>query len=92
MYRAGIDPDTKKRIIVSTRKVIVRNDFGLWLNQNMLRIGMTQTDVAKKLHVSRQSVTGHSTGMVKPTFQNVVSYCWVFGNKDDPEEVWKLVE
>lgn len=85
------DPITQERK-VSKRETIIRTKFGLWMNQNMIRNGMTQTDVAKKLHVCRAHVNSHATGYNKPTFINVVSYCWVFGSKDDPEEIWKLAD
>ena len=89
--KVTIDPITQKRTL-SNRDTIIRTEFGLWMNQRMMRNGMRHIDVANKLHVSRQAVSGHSSGLAKPTFQNVVSYCWVFGCNDDPEEIWKLVD
>lgn len=91
MRKIMIDPTTQERK-VSKRDTIIRTKFGLWMNQNMMRNGMTQMDVAKKLHVCRAHVNSHATGYHKPTFINVVSYCWVFGSKDDPEEIWKLAD
>lgn len=90
MRKITIDPVTQERK-VSKRETVIRTKFGLWLNQNMLRCGMRHADVAEKLHVRRAHVTCHASGYYKPTFMNVVSYCWVFGGKDDPEEIWKLV-
>lgn len=90
MRKITIDPNTTERMI-SKRETVINTKIGLWLNQNMLRCGMRHDDVARKLHVSRVHVTGHASGYHKPTFMNVVSYCWVFGGKDDPEEIWKLV-
>ena len=91
MRKITIDSVTQERK-VSKKETIIRTKFGLWMNQNMIRYGMRNVDVAKKLHIGRSSVTGHATGYHKPTFMNVVSYCWVFGGKDDPEEIWKLVD
>ena len=90
MKKITIYPNSHERM-VSKRETVIRTKFGLWLNQNMLRCGMRQVDVAKKLHVGRAHVAGHASGYHRPTFMNVVSYCWVFGGKDDPEEIWKLV-
>lgn len=91
MRKITIDPITHERK-VSKRETVIRTKFGLWLNQNMLGHGMRQVDVAEKLHIGRAHVAGHACGYHKPTFINVVSYCWVFGSKDDPEEIWKLVD
>lgn len=91
MRRMEIDSDTGKRIVIG-REITIRNKFGLWMNQNMIKHDMRQIDIAKRLRVSRPHVAGHATGKVKPTFINVISYCWVFGGEDDPEEIWKLVD
>lgn len=90
MRRAEIDTATGKRIIIG-REITIRTKFGLWFNQNLIKHNMMHADVAKKMHVSRVHVSSHASGYTKPTFMNVISYCWVFGSKDDPEEIWKLV-
>lgn len=77
---------------VYKRKRTIRTEFGMWFTQNMFENGLTQMDVAKKLHITRPSVCNHAAGLAKPTFMNVVSYCWVFGSKDDPEEIYKLTD
>lgn len=40
--------------------------FGKWLLDNMLANEWTCTDVAEKLHTSRQNVCFHVTGKTKP--------------------------
>jgi DNA-binding XRE family transcriptional regulator len=90
LRRAVIDPVTNERVM-ENRERTVRTEFGLWMNQRMAS-GMTHAEVAKKLHISRSSVTGHATGRVKPTFMNVIAYCWAFGGEDDPEKIWNLVD
>ena len=91
MKRITIDTITKERMIYG-REIIVRTEFGLWLNQNLMKYNMRHIDVAKKLHVSRTAIANHASGYRKPTFMNVISYCWAFGGNDDPEEIWKLTE
>jgi hypothetical protein len=91
MERLEIDSGTGKRIIIG-REITIRTQFGLWFNKNMIKHNMTHADIAKKLHISRGHVSGHASGYVRPTFLNVISYCWVFGGNDDPEVVWKKVD
>lgn len=74
------------------RPYVPRNKFGLWLHNNMVEHGMRRSDVAEKLRVTGPYVSNHACGNRKPTFMNVVAYCWLFGNIDDPEEIWKLVD
>lgn len=91
MRKIMYDPITHERKVCK-RDTIIRTKFGLWMTQNMMRSWMTQMDIANKLHISRATVNGHATGYKRPTFVNVISYCWAFGCKDDPKEVWKLVD
>ena len=67
-----------------------RNKFAQWLVEHIDASGLTYADVGKKLHVGRTAISGHATGLSKPTFMNVVAYCWLFGVQDDPEEIWNL--
>lgn len=91
MKRMIIDPVTKERKVYG-KEIVTRTEFGLWLNQNMMKHGMKHIDVARKLHVCRGSISSHASGYVKPTFMNVISYCWLFGGHDDPEEIYKLTD
>lgn len=92
MYKVEVDPRTLTRQVITTRDYVIRTEFGLWLHKNFMRHGLTQRDAAIKLGISRASVCGHATGKVKPTFVNVIAYCWLFGGQDDPNEVWGLLD
>ena len=71
---------------------VTRTKFGDWMAQNLCRTGMTLHEVAEKLHVSKVGVSGHLNGRINPTFGAVVAYCWLFGNIDDPNDIYKLVK
>ena len=75
----------------STKSYVVRTKFGEWLASHLCSTGMTIQDVADRLHFgSRQIVSMHLNGKAKPSFRDVVAYCWLFNSEDDPEYVWNL--
>lgn len=71
---------------------VTRTKFGDWMAQNLCRTGMTIREVAEKLHIGRVSISKHLNGLHNPTFRDVVAYCWLFGNIDDPNDIYKLVK
>ena len=77
----------------STKSYVVRTKFGEWMAMHLCDTGMTIQNVADRLHFdSRQIVSMHLNGKAKPSFRDVVAYCWVFSSKDDPEYVWNLTK
>lgn len=66
-----------------------KTEFGKWLYVNMVEHECTCADVAKKLYVTRQTVSFHISGRVMPNYPFVIAYCSIFGG--NPEEIWKLV-
>ena len=76
----------------STKSYVVRTKFGEWMASHLCDTGMTIQDVADRLHCSRQIVSIHLNGTAKPSFRDVVAYCWVFNSKDDPECVWNMTK
>jgi DNA-binding XRE family transcriptional regulator len=72
-----------------TEDITTDYEFGKWLLDNMLRRGMSCTDVAKALHATRQGVRVHIAGTTKPSYVWVMAYCWLFN--EDIEKIWKLV-
>lgn len=66
--------------------------FGEWLDLRMRIHGMSGLEIADKLHCSPSCIHHHRCGRQRPSFVDVVAYCWVFGCKDDPETVWKLAD
>lgn len=69
-----------------------KTGFGWWMLNNMDERGWSCTDVAEKLHTTRQSVNNHTYGKNKPSYMQVVAYCWVFDFKDNPDDIWELVQ
>ena len=77
----------------SIKRYTVRTKFGEWMAMHLCSAGMTIQDVADRLHFgSRQMVGMHLNGTAKPSFRDVVAYCWVFNSKDDPECVWNMAK
>ena len=76
----------------SIKRYTVRTKFGEWMAMRLCSTGMTIQDVADRLHCSRQIVSMHLNGTAKPSFRDVVAYCWVFNSKDDPECVWNMTK
>lgn len=77
------------------RNYIVTEEDGKflrWFINCLTEAGLTQSNVAKKIGVTRQAVNMMCRKKYKPQKQTVIALCWAFGMKDDPEEVWKLVE
>ena len=65
-------------------------EFGKWLDLRLRIHNKSVTEVANMLHCGHSIVCHHRSGRQRPTFSDVVAYCWVFGCKDDPEWVWKM--
>ena len=77
----------------SIKRYTVRTKFGEWMAMHLCGTGMTIQDVADRLHFgSRQMVGMHLNGTAKPSFRDVVAYCWVFNSEDDPECVWNMTK
>lgn len=64
-------------------------EFGNWLYSKMVENDLTCTDVAEKLHVSKQTIAYHTNGKVCPNYPFVLAYNTIFG--DDVDEVWNMV-
>lgn len=75
-----------------TPRVKPSTEFGKWLDLRMRIHNVSALEVAKKLHCVQSAVYHHRTGRQRPTFSDVVAYCWVFNCKDDPEKVWAMVD
>lgn len=66
--------------------------FGKWLEMNMKENDLTCEKLANKLDVSRQKIVLHIRRTTQVDFPNVIAYCWAFGMKDDPYEIYQLVK
>lgn len=66
--------------------------FDTWLITRLNENFMTMSDVAEKLRYTRQSMSNIKTGKLKPNFVMIVALCWIFGMKDDPNEIYSYVE
>lgn len=74
------------------RKAKPRTKFGEWLDQWMQMLNMSGLEVADKLHCTESIISYHRSGKKRPTFSDIVAYCWVFGCNEDPETIWKMVD
>ena len=66
--------------------------FSDWLKDKMSIHQTLVYSMAKKLRVSPKVIYRNCSGETLPRFSTVIAYCWYFGDGDDPEEVWELVE
>lgn len=66
--------------------------FGTWLESKLYETDMLVKDVAIGIGVRPETVSNHLHGKTRPTFTIIVAYCWFFGNKDNPAQVWRLIE
>ena len=69
-----------------------RTKFGEWLDHKMYTYYMNAVEVANKLHCTRSIVCEHRMGNKRPTFSDIIAYCWVFYCKEDPELIWKMAD
>lgn len=67
-------------------------EFGQWLDRQMILVNVSTRDVADMLHCGAITVSYHRSGKRRPTFSDVVAYCWAFSCDDDPETVWQMVD
>lgn len=56
--------------------------IGTWIFYNMLDLGTTQTELAKRIGVSQSSISMHVNGRALPSAKTIDRYCAVFGEKD----------
>ena len=68
------------------------NKFCEWLNNQMCMNNMSAIAVAKELHCSSSAVYHHRDGRQRPTFSDVIAYCWLFKCKEEPETIWKMID
>lgn len=66
--------------------------FGQWLDLRMRIHDMNALTIAEKLHCSYSTIYYQRSGRQRPTFSDIVAYCWLFGCPDDPETVWQMVD
>lgn len=67
--------------------------FGEWLNMQLMTHDMSADELGcGKLHCSHGVVYQHRSGKYRPTFTDVVAYCWAFDCLNTVEEVWALVD
>lgn len=67
-------------------------EFGKWLDTRMQSCNMSALEIASKLHCGHSVIYHHRSGRGRPTFSDVIAYCWVFKCPDDPEVVWKMTD
>lgn len=63
-----------------------------WLVSVMNRTGCTMCELAKKLHVSRQSVSCYMTMNARMSFPIIYTICCVTGIPDNAEKVYEAIK
>lgn len=63
-----------------------------WLVSVMNRTGCTMCALAKKLHISRQSVSCYMTMTVQMSFPIICAICCVTGIPDNAEKVYEAIQ
>lgn len=80
----------------SRRDIKCRTKFGEWLVHNIYHNDLTITQLAKRLHLSRATVSAHVNGTQRPTFVHILAYCYVFekisGETEFPQAIYKMVD
>lgn len=66
--------------------------FGKWLSTKMVEYDVTCDELAKAMHITRQTVVNHKIEKVNVPYMAVCAYCHVFGGEDDPDEIWELLK
>ena len=66
-----------------------KNDFGIWLLDNMIRRELSCSDLAVELNTTRQTIRNRISGDIIPSYVWVVAYCYIFD--DSPAVVWQMV-
>lgn len=67
-------------------------EFSKWLEHSMRETNASKANIVRVLKINYRTINGHLSGEKKPTFCMVVAYCWYFNSKDNPEDIWNLVE
>ena len=73
-------------------KVKPTTSFGEWLDRQMCINNLSTREVAEKLHCGSVTISYHRNGKRRPTFSDVVAYCWAFDCTDDPEKIWGMID
>lgn len=66
-------------------------EFGKWLYSNMIANDMSCTDLAHRLHVTKQTVVYHINGISYPNYPFVLAYCLVLGDDHNIDSIWEMV-
>ena len=60
-----------------------QNKFQITLAAARVNAGLTQAEIAKKMHVSNKTITNWEKGKVLPSFANVELLCRIYGISSD---------
>ena len=77
----------KKQVFINA--LAEEPDFGAWITMNRLIHDWSSQELADKIHMTKQSVNNMESGRTKVTFGTIAAMCYVFGDGDDPEEIYQ---
>ena len=87
MSRMYLNRNFQKQVLI--KALAEEPDFGAWLTMKRLMHDLTSRELANKIHMTKQTVSNLETGRTKLTFGVVAACCYVFGDGDDPEEIYQ---
>lgn len=58
-------------------------DFGLRLSELRKKRGLTQEEVAKRLHVHKNTISGYENNISKPTIDTLVKLAYIYNTSTD---------
>lgn len=73
------------------KSVYPKTDFQKWFFDNLIENDLTMSDVASKLHTSRQTVSNHYRNSKSVSYCDIIGYCIVF-KTGNLEEVYKMAK
>lgn len=72
--------------------MVPKTSFGRWLKCEIIHNGWSCKNVAEELHITKQSVAYHINGKSKPSYPNVIAYCYLFDQLQNLDRIWKMTE
>lgn len=67
-----------------------KTKFQKWMYENMYNLDLSMTDVADKLHMTRQNVSYHYRKGKDISYVNILGYCKAFGY-NNPDEIYEYL-
>ena len=87
MSRMYLNRNFKKQVLI--KALAEEPDFGAWLTMKRLIHDLSGRELGDKIRMTKQSISNLESGRTKATFCVIAACCYVFGDGDDPEEIYQ---